>query len=159
MRDHRLDLTFYGRGEMFSIPADHAEFTKFLDAVKRLAADDKKVPAYYMFAATPEVSVVISIHDVQTAHAIMGGDGNFGDVLVDKDVALFLRGRPGPVLLRLPPQGPLGDMLTGLCDTRYGEELPGCVMLADEQSHPIFFRLDEIQYVVFRSRVLQGAEG
>jgi len=156
MRDHRLDLTFYNRNETLSIPADHAEFTRFLDSVKRLAADDKKVPAYYMFATTPEVSVVVSIHDVQTAHAIMGGDGGFGDILVDKDVALFLRDRAGPMLLRLPPKGPLGDMLNDLCDTHYGEKLPSCVMLADDQSHPIFFRLDEIQYVVFRSRVMQN---
>ena len=40
MRDHRLDLTFYGRSETITIPTDHAEFTRFLDAVKRLAADD-----------------------------------------------------------------------------------------------------------------------
>ena len=155
MRDHRLDLTFYNRGETLTIPADHGEFTRFLDAVKKLAGDDRKVPAFYMFAATPQISVVVSVSDVQTAHAIMGGDGAFGDPLVDKDVALFLRGRPGPVLLRLPPKGPLGDMLQGLCDTMYGEPLPGCVMLADEQNHPVFFRLDEIQYVVFRSKVLQ----
>ena len=156
MRDHRLDLTFYNRGEQLSIPADHTEFNRFLEAVKKLAADDKKVPAYYMFAATPQVSVVVSVSDVQTAHAISGGDGKFGDVLVDRDVALFLRGRAAPVLLRLPPKGPLGDMLSGLCDTMYGESIPGCVMLADEQNHPIFFRLDEIQYAVFRSKVLQN---
>ena len=156
MRDNRLDLTFYNRQELLTIPADHAEFNRFLDAVKKLAADDKQVPAYYMFAATPQVSVVVSVSDVQTAHAIMGGDGRFGDLLVDKDVALFLRGRAAPVLLLLPPKGPLGDMLTGLCDTMYGESIPGCVMLADDQNHPIFFRLDEIQYAVFRSAVLQN---
>lgn len=154
MRDHRLDLTFYGRTETIAIPSDHAEFTRFLDAVKRLAADDKKVPAFYLFGATPEISVVVSVGDVQTAYAVLGGDGHFGDALVDKDVALFLRGRPGPLMLRLPPKGPLGDMLLGLTETMYGEAIPGCVMLADDQNHPVFFRLDEVQYAVFRSRVL-----
>ena len=156
MRDHRLDLTFYGRPETLAIPAEHPEFTRFLDAVKRLAAGDQKVPAYYLFSPTPELGVLLSVSDVQTAHAIMGGDGHFGDSLVDRDVALFLRGRVAPLLLRLPPKGPLGDMLQGLADTTYGETIPGCVMLADDQNHPVFFRLDEIQYAVFRNRVLKN---
>lgn len=156
MRDHRLDLTFYGRAETLTIPTEHVEFGRFLDAVKRLSADDKKVPAFYLFGATPELSVLVSVSDVQTAYAVIGGDGHFGDVLVDKDVGLFLRGRPGPLLLRLPPKGPLGDMLLGLTETMYGEAIPACVMLADDQNHPVFFRLDEIQYVVFKSRVLMN---
>lgn len=156
MRDHRLDLTFYGRTETLTIPAEHAEFSRFLDSVKLLAAGQQGVAAFYLFTPSSSIGVLVSVGDVQTAHAVIGGDGYFGDILADRDVALFLRGRVAPLLLRLPPQGPLGDMLQGLADTPYGDALPGCVMLADDQNNPVFFRLDEVQYAVYRSRVLSG---
>jgi hypothetical protein len=156
MREHRLDLTFYGRTETLMIPAEHQEFSRFLDSVKLLAAGDKRVAAYYLFTPSNVVGVLVSVSDVQTAHAVIGGDGYFGDILADRDVALFLRGRAAPLLLRLPPQGPLGDMLQGLADTLYGDAIPTCVMLADELNNPVFFRLDEVQYAVFRSRILTG---
>jgi hypothetical protein len=154
MHNHRIRLNFYGRPETVTIPTTDEEYTRFLDNVKRLAGGDRGVPAFYLFSATPEVSVIVSVADVQTAHCLKGADGGFPDFLGGQDVAFHLRGRMSPFQLKLPRGGPIADMLLGLTDTLYGEEIPGCVMLADEYSQPLFMRLDEIQFVAFRGRIL-----
>jgi hypothetical protein len=154
MHNHRIRLTFYGRPETLTIPTTDDEYTRFLDNVKRLAAGERGVPAFYLFSATSEVSVIVSVGDVQTAHCLKGGNGAFPDLLAGHDVAFHLRGRMSPLQVKLPAGGPISDMLLGLTETTYGEEVPGCVMLADDYGQPLFLRLDEIQFVACRGRVL-----
>lgn len=154
MHNHRIRLTFYGRPETLTIPTTDEEYSRFLENVKRLAAGDRGVPAFYLFSATTEVSVLVAVGDVQTAHCLKGADGQFPDLLGGQDVAFHLRGRMNPFQLKLPRGGPIADMLLGLTDTLYGEEIPGCVMLADEYGQPLFLRLDEVQFVAFRGRIL-----
>lgn len=152
MSGHHLRITFYGRAEAIHIGIGEAAANTALAAVKGIAAGGSEIPAFFLFDLEDGHTALISVGEIQTlqftaqagsAPPLQGG------------VAFYLKGRPEPLVLDYAGKGPLDDMFHGLAETDYGEALPGCVMLTDGAGEPVFFRLDEIQYAIARTELVQ----
>ncbi len=152
MSGQHLRITFYGREEPIHIDIGTSAANTALAAVKGLAAGGSDIPAFFLFDLDDGHTVLISVGEIQTLQfTARGGSAP----VLDAGVAFYLRGRAAPLALDYSGKGPLDDMFHGLAESDYGDELPGCVMLADGAGEPVFFRLDEIQYALARSELVQ----
>lgn len=151
-----LRLTFYGRETPVQVAIGETDAREILDGIKGLAAGGKDIQAFYLFPVSEHLSALISVAEIQTVQFTAHPNGGvWTPPAVTAGVAFYLKGRRDPLLLDYTGQGPLDDMFHGLSGTRYGEELPGCIMLTDGEGEPSFFRLDEVQYALVRTDLIQ----
>lgn len=156
MTEHFLRLTFYGREEAVRINIGEADYMELMDGVKALAAGKAHVPAFYLFSILPTLSALISVKEIQSLQSSVQSNGHdWAPVLRAGGVAFYLRGRQHPLVLDYTGKGPLDDMMHGLATATYSDDVPGCIMLADGAGDPAFFRLDEVQFAVMRSELIQ----
>lgn len=164
--NRRIRITFYGREEYVDLPADEADYQELLSAAKQLAARrSKDVASHYRLNISPEVAVIIAIAEIQalvfTADASKMPEVsrivNGTQLLNDPGLALYLKGRQEPVVLRNSREGsgPLDEMVAELTGSRYGEADMGCVMLSDEHDNAVFLVLDELQYALISRELLE----
>lgn len=151
-----LRLTFYGRDEVLNFAIGKVDADLIVKGVKALSAGGKEIQAFYLFAISDSLSALISVHELQTVQLTSKPNGDdWKPPLLKHGVAFYLKGAKRPLELDYSGRGPLDDMFRGLADTRYGEEVPGCIMLSDGTGEPSFFRLDEIQYAIVRTELIQ----
>ena len=150
-----LRLTFYGRETPIQVAIGETDAREILEGVKGLAAGGKDIQAFYLFTVSEHLSALISVAEIQTLQLTARPNGGVLMPPVAAGVAFYLKGRRDPLLLDYSGQGPLDDMFHGLSSTRYGEDIPGCIMLTDGVGEPAFFRLDEVQYALVRSELIQ----
>lgn len=156
MSKHFLRITFYGREEAIRINIGESDYAGLMAGVKSLAAGQSRVPAFYLFPVAASLSMLISVKEIQSLHSSKQANGHdWAPVLQAGGVAFYLRGRAHPLVLDYSGQGPLDDMFHGLATATYSDEVPGCVMLSDGAGEPAFFRLDEVQFAVVRSELIQ----
>jgi hypothetical protein len=156
MPKHYLRLTFYGRETPIQVAIGDVDTQDVLSAVKGLAAGGKDIQAFYVFSVSEHLSALISMAEIQTLQFTARPNGGvWTPPAVSAGVAFYLKGRRDPLLLDYSGQGPLDDMFHGLASTRYGEDIPGCIMLTDGEGEPSFFRLDEVQYALVRTELIQ----
>lgn len=151
-----LRLTFYGREAPVQVAIGETDAREILDGVKGLAAGGKDIQAFYLFTVSEHLSTLISVAEIQTLQITARPNGGaWTPPAVPSGVAFYLKGRRDPLLLDYSGQGPLDDMFHGLSSTSYGDDIPGCIMLTDGGGEPAFFRLDEVQYALVRSELIQ----
>lgn len=156
MAKHFVRVTFYGRETPLQVTIGDVDAEDIIGGVKGLAAGGKDIQAFYLFSVGEHVSALISVAEIQTLQfSTRPNGGIWTPPVMAAGVAFYLKGRREPLLLDYTGTGPLDDMFHGLAETRYGEELPGCIMLADGNGEPSFFRLDEIQYAIVRTDLIQ----
>ncbi len=155
MPKHFLRVTFYGRETPIQLAVGETDAREFLEAIKDLSAGGKHIQAFYLFPLADNLSALISVHELQTVQFTSKQNGSVWAPQLSHGVAFYLKGRAQPMVLDYSGTGPLDDMFHGLASTGYGEEIPGCIMLADGEGEPSFFRLDEIQYALVRSELIQ----
>ncbi|MGB9429057.1 MAG: hypothetical protein WCC11_04150 [Gammaproteobacteria bacterium] len=156
MTEHFLRLTLYGRGDAIRINIEESDYAELMDGVKALAAGQAHVPAFYLFPVSPILSVLISVKEIQFLQSSKQPNGHdWTPVLQAGGVAFYLRGREHPLVLDYSGKGPLDDMFHGLATATYSDEVPGCIMLADGAGDAVFFRLDEVQFAVVRTELIQ----
>lgn len=156
MTEHFLRLTLYGRGDAIRINIEESDYAELMDGVKALAAGQAHVPAFYLFPVSPTLSVLISVKEIQFLQSSKQPNGHdWTPVLQAGGVAFYLRGREHPLVLDYSGKGPLDDMFHGLATATYSDEVPGCIMLADGAGDAVFFRLDEVQFAVVRTELIQ----
>ena len=151
-----LRLTFYGRETPIQVAIGETDAREILEGVKGLAAGGKDIQAFYLFGVSEHMSALISVAEIQTLQLTNRPNGGvWTPPTVPAGVAFYLKGRRDPLLLDYTGRGPLDDMFHGLSGTRYGEDIPGCIMLTDGEGEPSFFRLDEVQYALVRTELIQ----
>jgi hypothetical protein len=150
-----LRVTFYGREMPIQLSVGETDAKEFLEAIKNLSAGGKDMQAFYLFPLADKLSALISVHELQTVQFTSKQNGSVWTPKLDHGVAFYMKGRTEPLVLDYSGSGPLDDMFHDLASTGYGEEIPGCIMLADGAGEPSFFRLDEIQYALVRSELIQ----
>lgn len=161
----RVRITFYGREEYVDLPSGEADFQALLAAAKQLAArcmDD--VASHYRINLSEDVAAVIAIAEIQAVVFIadappandVGRIVNGTGLLTEPGVALFLKGRQAPIVLRNTRTGPLDEMFAEMTGSGYGEADMGCVMLSDEHDNPVFLVLDEVQYALVSRELLDA---
>lgn len=156
MSAHFLRITFYGREEAIRINISARDYDGLMAGVKALAAGQARVPAFYVFSVSDELSALISVKEIQFLQSSKQANGHdWAPILKTGGVAFYLRGRAHPLVLDYSGQGPLDDMFHGLATATYSDEVPGCIMLTDGTGEPVFFRLDEVQFAVVRSELIQ----
>ena len=155
MAKHYLRVTFYGRETPIQLAVGETDSREFLVAIKDLSAGGKNMQAFYLFPLADKLSALISVHELQTVQFTTRQNGSVWTPQLSHGVAFYLKGRTEPLELDYSGIGPLDDMFHGLTSTGYGEEIPGCIMLADGAGEPSFFRLDEIQYALVRTELIQ----
>jgi hypothetical protein len=156
MTKQYLRLTFTGREAPIHVAIGELDAKDILEGVKGLAAGGRDIQAFYLFPITDALSALISVHEIQTLQLTAHPNGDdWTPPALKNGVAFYLKGRGQPLLLDYTGRGPLDDMFHGLADTRYGEEIPGCIMLTDGAGEPTFFRLDEVQYAIVRTELIQ----
>lgn len=156
MAKNYLRLTFYGRETPVQVAIGEVDAQEILGGIKGLAAGGKDVRAFYLFPVSEFLSALISVAEIQTVQLTAKPNGGvWTPPAVASGVAFYLKGRRDPLLLDYTGVGPLDDMFHGLAQTDYGDELPGCIMLADSEGEPSFFRLDEVQYALVRTELIQ----
>ena len=156
MAKQYLRLTFYGRETPVHVAIGQVDTKEIMDGVKGLAAGGRDIQAFYLFPVTETLSALISVGEIQTLQLTANPNGDdWTPPALQHGVAFYLKGRGKPLELDYKGHGPLDDMFHGLADTRYGEELPGCIMLTDGAGEPAFFRLDEVQYAIVRTELIQ----
>lgn len=155
MPKHFLRLTFYGRETPILLDIGETDSAEFLEAIKNLSAGGKDIQAFYLFGLSDNLSALISVGELQTVQFTSKKNGDVWKPALSHGVAFYLKGRGEPLVLDYSGMGPLDDMFHGLTDTGYDEEIPGCIMLADGNGEPSFFRLDEIQYAVVRTDLIR----
>lgn len=156
MAKQYLRLTFYGRDTPVQVAIGETDARDILAGVKGLAAGGKDIRAFYLFGVNEYMSVLISVAEVQTLQLTQRPNGGvWTPPAVPAGVAFYLKGRRDPLLLDYTGRGPLDDMFHGLAATAYGDDIPGCIMLTDGEGEPSFFRLDEVQYALVRTELIQ----
>ncbi|HEY4127205.1 MAG TPA: hypothetical protein VGN70_04085 [Gammaproteobacteria bacterium] len=150
-----LRLTFYGREAPVHVEIGQVDAEDIMSGLKALSAGGKDMQAFYLFPIGGELSILISVGEIQTVQLTSKQNGDWKPAALHHGVAFYLKGRSHPLELDYSGHGPLDDMFHGLADTRYGEEIPGCIMLADGAGEPAFFRMDEIQYVIAKSSLIK----
>lgn len=159
MNTHFLRIRFYGREEAVRINVGEANYAGLMAGVKSLAAGQSRVPAFYLLPVAASLSMLISVKQIQSLQSSRQSNGHdWAPVLEAGGVAFYLRGRAQPLVLDYSGQGPLDDMFHGLVTATYSDEVPGCIMLADGDGEPVFFRLDEVQFAVVRNELIQRPE-
>jgi hypothetical protein len=156
MAKQYLRLTFYDRETPIHVAIGQADAEHIMTGVKGLAAGGKDIQAFYLFPVTESLSALISVSEIQTLQLTAHPNGDdWTPPALKGGVAFYLKGRREPLVLDYSGLGPLDDMFHGLADTRYGEEIPGCIMLSDGAGEPAFFRLDEVQYAIVKTGLIQ----
>lgn len=152
MAKRYLWLTFYGRETPLQVPIGQTDADTLLADLKALSAGSTKLNAFYLFPISEKLTAVIAIREMQTARltAKSGGEPTLAG-----GVAFYLKGRASPLIFDYSGKGPLDDMFHGLASTQYDEVVPGCVMLTDGNGEPAFLRLDEIQYAIVHTELIQ----
>ncbi|HET7396693.1 MAG TPA: hypothetical protein VFK12_09665 [Gammaproteobacteria bacterium] len=152
MATHYLWITFYGRETALQVPIGQADYEVLFEDLKALAAGSTDLKALYLFTISDKLSVLIALREVQTVRfaAKSGSEPSLAG-----GVAFYLRGRNAPLVFDYTGKGPLDDMFHGLATTQYDEVVPGCVMLTDGSGEPAFLRLDEIQYAIVHTELIQ----
>lgn len=151
-----LRITFYTREEAVRINIGESDYASLMVGIKALAAGQARVPAFYLFPVSAELSALISVKEVQFLQSSRQSNGHdWSPVLKAGGVAFYLRGRTHPLVLDYSGQGPLDDMFHGLATATYSDEVPGCIMLTDGSGEPVFFRLDEVQFAVVRTELIR----
>ena len=155
MAKQYLRLTFYGREAPVHVEIGDVDAEDIISGVKGLAAGGKDIQAFYLFPIGNDLSLLISVSEIQTLQFTKKQNGDWKPAALNHGVAFYLKGRGQPLELDYTGHGPLDDMFHGLADTRYGEELPGCIMLSDGSGEPSFFRMDEIQFAIAKSSLIK----
>ena len=156
MSSHFLRIAFYGREDAVRINISAGDHESLMTGVKALAAGQARVSAFYLFPISAELSALISVKEIQSLQSSKQPNGHdWAPVLKAGGVAFYLRGRTHPLVLDYSGQGPLDDMFHGLATATYSDEVPGCIMLTDGAGEPVFFRLDEVQFAVVRTELIQ----
>ena len=152
MAKRYLWITFYGREIPLQVPIGQTDADALLEDLKSLAAGSSELNAFYLFPISDKLSALIAIREVQTVRltAKSGGEPTLAG-----GVAFYLKGRASPLIFEYTGKGPLDDMFHGLSATHYDDAIPGCVMLTDGNGEPAFLRLDEIQYAIAYSDLIQ----
>jgi hypothetical protein len=156
MAKQYLRLTFYGREAPVHVEIGDVDAEDIMAGLKGLSAGGKDIKAFYLFPIGGELSILVSVAEIQTVQLTTKHNGDWKPAALNHGgVAFYLKGRTQPLELDYTGHGPLDDMFHGLADTTYGEEIPGCIMLADGAGEPAFFRMDEIQYAVTKSSLVK----
>jgi len=155
MAKQYLRLTFYDREAPVHVEIGQVDAEDIVAGLKGLSAGGKDIKAFYLFPIGSDLSILISVGEIQTVQLTAKHNGDWRPPTLNHGVAFYLKGRGHPLELDYTGHGPLDDMFHGLADTGYGEEIPGCIMLSDGAGEPAFFRLDEIQYAVAKSSLIK----
>lgn len=155
MAKQYLRLTFYGRETPVHVEIGEVDAEDIISGVKGLAAGGRDIRAFYLFPISGDLSALISVKEIQTLQFTKKHNGDWRPAALNHGVAFYLKGRTQPLELDYSGHGPLDDMFHGLAETRYGEELPGCIMLSDGAGEPSFFRMDEIQFAIAKSSLIK----
>jgi hypothetical protein len=155
MAKQYLRLTFYGREAPVHVEIGDMDAEDIISGVKGLAAGGKDIQAFYLFSIGGDLSALISVKEIQTLQFTKKQNSDWKPAVLNHGVAFYLKGRGQALELDYTGHGPLDDMFHGLADTRYGEELPGCIMLSDGSGDPSFFRMDEIQFAIAKSSLVK----
>lgn len=154
MTEHVLKIWFYEREEALSLPVDESDYDKLIENLKKLAAGNQDIPSYFVLKASEKIYVLISVKDIVALYSMTRG----GTELEPVDGAkVMLRHLPMPVEIAFHERGPFSDLLAEMSETSYAETPEGCVMMPDTEGGSIFFRPDDIQYVILNSRYLNFA--
>lgn len=157
----RVRITFYDRAGYVDFPTGPEDYREFLAAAKNLAARRTDVASHYRLDIADDRVAVIAIAEIQAVIFIEEpADAENGATVAGHEMtegaALYLKGRAEPVILRTRRAGPLGEMVSELTSSSYGEHDMGCVMLADGDDNPVFLVLDELQYAVISRELLDA---
>jgi hypothetical protein len=155
MAKQYLRVTFYGREAPVHVEIGQLDAEDIMAGLKGLSAGGKDIKAFYLFPIGGDLSILISVAEIQTVQLTAKHNGDWRPPALNHGVAFYLKGRAQPLGLDYSGHGPLDDMFHGLTDTGYGEEIPGCIMLSDGAGEPSFFRMDEIQYAVAKSSLIK----
>jgi hypothetical protein len=152
MAAHYLWVTFYGREAPLQVPIRQTDYDALFSDLKALAAGSSDLKSFYLFSVSDKLSALIALREVQT---VRFGTKSAGGPTLAGGVAFFLKGRTSPLVFDYTGKGPLDDMFHGLATTQYDEAVPGCVMLTDGNGDPAFLRLDEVQYAIVHTELIQ----
>ena len=155
MAKQYLRLTFYGREAPLHVEIGDVDAEDIIAALKGYSAGGKDIQAFYLFPIGSELSLLISVSEIQTVQLTKKQNGDWRPATLNHGVAFYLKGRTHALELDYTGHGPLDDMFHGLADTAHGEEIPGCIMLSDGAGEPAFFRLDEVQYAIAKSSLIK----
>ena len=155
MAKQYLRVTFYGREAPVHVEIGQVDADEIMAALKGYSAGGKDIQAFYLFPIGGDMSMLMSVSEIQTVQLTSKPNGDWRPAALSHGVAFYLKGRTQPLELDYKGHGPLDDMFHGLADTTHGEEIPGCIMLADGAGEPAFFRLDEVQYAVVKTGLIQ----
>lgn len=152
MAKRYLWVTFYDREIPLQVPIGQADADQLLEDLKALASGSTDLNAFYLFPISDKLTALIAIREMQTIRvtAKSGGEPSLAG-----GVAFYLKGRASPLIFDYSGKGPLDDMFHGLSSTGYDESIPGTVMLNDGNGEPAFLRLDEIQYAIVHTELIQ----
>lgn len=152
MAKQNLSVTFYGRETSLQVPIGQTDYETLLADLKALAAGSSDLKAFYLFPVSERLTALVSIREVQTVRFSAKPGVTPG---LAGGVAFYLKGRDAPLVFDYSGKGPLDDMFHGLASMSYDEPIPGCVMLTDGNGEPAFLRLDEIQYSIVHTELIQ----
>jgi len=155
MAKQYLRLTFYGREAPLHVEIGDVDAEDIIQALKGYSAGGKDIQAFYLFPIGGELSLLMSVSEIQTVQLTKKQNGDWKPAALNHGVAFYLKGRTQPLELDYTGHGPLYDMFHGLAETAHGEDIPGCIMLSDGSGEPSFFRMDEIQFAIAKSSLIK----
>lgn len=154
MAEHTLKIWFYERDQALSLPVEKDDYDKLIENLKQLASGHQDIPSYFVLKASEKVSVLISVKDIVALYSMTRGKAELQPV---DGAKVVLRHLPTPVEIAFDEHGPFPDLLEEMSEMSYAETPEGCVMMPDTEDGSIFFRPDDLQYVIFNARYLDPA--
>ena len=152
-----LELVFYGREGTRALPVNSDSYVRLIEALKRLSAGDRDIPAYFILGVNPKVAALIAVKEVQSVYCVdIGRNASYSERESVEGMEFYLTGREEPVHINLDPGGPISDMLVAMTETGYGDLDEGCVMMPDHDGNPFLFVPADVQYILMERVYVEG---
>lgn len=149
-----LRMWFYHRPGSVSVPILRDDYEHLLTQLKQLAMGDRSIPGYLVFKLSQDVALLVSVKSLAALQCL---DDASAEVPTVDGAEVYLRDLPDPIPVRFHEHGPFEDLVQEMCETSCLEDPEGCVMMPDRDGNSIFFRPDDVHYILFDTHYLEGS--
>ena len=150
-----LRMWFYQRPGAVSVPILREDYERLLGQLKQLAMGDRGIPGYLLFKLSPDVALLVSVKSLAALQCLEDVGAEVPKV---DGATLYLRNLPDPISVGFHEHGPFEDLVNEMQETTCEEDPEGCVMMPDRDGNSIFFRPDDVHYILFDTHYLEETE-
>jgi hypothetical protein len=152
MAGNVLRMWFYQRPEPVSMPILREDYEELVERLKQLAMGNRGIPGYLLFKLSDQAAILVGVSELAALQCLDQAGAKVPEV---DGAKLYLRTLPEPIEVRFHELGPFADLVEEMVDSDYEHPPQGCVMMPDSDGNSIFFRPDDVHFMLFNASYLE----